>query len=268
MISKKNKRILLNVILIVAVFQAWSLGIAWRMNWEIMFADRREVVEKYLALPWNVNTIVPGPLFESTGGNTPLGTACFYKRYYAVEVLLEKGADPNFGDKRVYPPISETFSGVHPNDIDEAMEIAELLFKYGVDVNNMSTELSPLYAFGKMTGSFKTDENKEKYLQVVKYLVEKGAKVKGAELVYSGALGNHFELVKYLVEDVGMNGFFGRDGSAVSAATEVGSYEMVEYLLKQGFSATAKVPYGKTPMEYAEENNDEAMIELLKQYID
>ena len=265
---KKIKTILLIIIAGVIAFQAWSLNIAWKMNWEVRFADGREAVEKYLELPWNVNVIVPGPLFESSGGSTPLGMACFYKKYYAVEALLEKGANPNFGDRNVYPPISETFSGVNPGDIDEAMKIADLLFEYGVDIDNMPAELSPLCAFGNRTGDFKTDEEKKKYLQVVKYLVEKGAMVEGVELIYSASLGNHFELVKYLVEDIGMKEFAGRDEAAVSAAVREGSYELVAYLLEHGFDATAQVPFGKTPLEDAEENNDEAMIELLKRYID
>ena len=265
---KKFKPIILIIILIVTAWHVWSATISSRMITALR-TDNEIEIERYLELPWDVNVFVMGPLLESSGRYTSLEMACFYRNYYAVEALLERGADPNRADGDGHLPISQVFSHLYMGNIDEAMKIADLLFEYNVDVANIKNmEGNPLYMFSKASGLFKTDEEKEKYFQGVKYLVEKGARCEKIDVIYNVASNNHFKLVKYIIEDVELGIISGRDEAAVSGAVEAENYEMAEYLLEYGFSATAKVPHGKTPMEYAEENKDEEMVELLKRYID
>jgi len=65
-------------------------------------------------------------------------------------------------------------------------------------------------------------------LDIVKYLVEKGAKIDESSVSYAARNGN-LELVKYLVEKGAKIGF-----DAVSYAAGNGNLELVEYLLEKG----------------------------------
>jgi ankyrin repeat protein len=103
----------------------------------------------------------------------------------------------------------------------DLQEIKKLV-QNGVDVNTQD----------KYGNSALMQASKYSYLDVVKYLVQKGAHTKNAlqEAAYHG----HFEIVKYLVK----NGVDADEG--VQNAVTQGHTDMVKYLLEKGAKVNAK----------------------------
>lgn len=100
------------------------------------------------------------------------------------------------------------------------------------------------------------------HLEVVKYLVSKGADVrwKSSRALQRAARMGHLNIVKYLVE-VGSN-IHADDDFAIAEATKMGHLEVVKYLVEQGSNLSS---YGNRAVHNAIENGREDVLEYLKQ---
>ncbi|PLT31019.1 ankyrin repeat domain-containing protein [Peribacillus deserti] len=110
--------------------------------------------------------------------------ALLYKNKGAVQLLLEKGADPNKLNQHGQGAFNLAISS---NQTD--LGILEILLHFGADIN-----LKNKWNAGSLNAAAGSGD-----LNVVRYLVEKGAKV-NSDALDSAAFGNHKDVVDYLVK--------------------------------------------------------------------
>ena len=135
---------------------------------------------------------------DSVYGNTLLMLAVMNKQFTSFKILLEKGADVNIhntfdGTSALIYACSNKFYGI---------EFAQLLVAHGSDVNDIetgerrkgnSTRLTPLMA-----------ASKDNWLDMVKYLISKGANVNyqnefGQSALNQSVLLRNYEVTYYLL---------------------------------------------------------------------
>jgi ankyrin repeat protein len=103
-------------------------------------------------------------------------------------------------------------------------------------------------------------------LEVIKYLVEKGANVNhennyGETSLTRASVGN-LEVVKYLVEN-GAADLTNNLNKSLLKASQHGNLEVVEYLVEKGADINYKDKYGKTSLLYASQNGYLEVVEYL-----
>ncbi|MHA7059786.1 ankyrin repeat domain-containing protein [Aquimarina sp. M1] len=121
--------------------------------------------------------------------NSALHLSCAGKHIQPTEVLIENGADVNIDNGNKKPPLVNAVKG------EGSMEIINLLLNNGADINYGSGNGTPLM----FAISYKN-------LVLVKYLLEKGAKIKGLTnragedtLEFAKRVGDK-EILSYLIE--------------------------------------------------------------------
>lgn len=136
---------------------------------------------------------------DSVYGNTLLMLAIMNKQFNSFKALLEKGADLNIhntfdGTSALIDACSNKFYGI---------EYAQLLVAHGADVNDIetgerregnSTRLTPLIA-----------ASEDNWLDMVKYLISKGANVNyqnefGQSALSQSVLLRNYEVTYYLLQ--------------------------------------------------------------------
>lgn len=139
--------------------------------------------------------------------------------------------------------------------------VKELLGK-GVSCNAVDSEGISAFEWAAITGN----------LELVTYLTNQGVNIKDSAALYWASSGEHFEVVKFLVEHgalVNKKGELGR--TALHQASKYGYYKIISYLLDHGALAKIQDDDGKTPLDKAKEwrdfhtdNNSIACVEILE----
>ncbi|AAV51137.1 putative ankyrin repeat protein [Acanthamoeba castellanii mimivirus] len=170
-------------------------------------------VIRYINKLFRVNDelVIGNKLFESSGINNYLLTACKYGHCKLVKYFVECGADIHY--KTDYALQLACKYGY--------LEIVKYLVKKGANINTDDCYAVQL-------------ASREGHLKIVKYLVELGTNVrKDRDLAFRWSVeNNHLSVTKYLVE-------LGSDvrsekNYAIKKSCEYGYFEMTQYLMNQG----------------------------------
>lgn len=197
---------------------------------------------------------------------TPLVAACKKGNEAMVRMLIEHGADINQPDNYTgNTPLLAALHGGKANRFSLAMYVIER----GADIHTVSNgNISPFKA-----ALFISEKDDEKTISenetLIQYLLEHGvdhniSDIENA-LTYSAHYKNRFA-VQYLVEHqyYDVNCKDKRGNTALIVATKYGDAEIVKLLLDLGADATLTDKEGKTALDHAKSNRDEAIISLLE----
>ncbi len=177
-----------------------------------------------------------------------------------VELLLQRGADPNIQSRRGRNTLSNTIKN---NSQDIAQAIVQLLIKYGADVtiDQKILHIAAHYANA----------------ETVELLIEAGANINfysrfGYGGIYEGTplyISTKYENVKVIElllnrgADVNAKDF-GGDGP-LHCATKSNNVEIIKLLLNRGADVNAKGTYGCTPLHWAVGSKNPEFIRLFLQ---
>ncbi len=212
---------------------------------------------------------------------TPLEVACEEGDLATVKKLIKNGAYVKHieGEASSYAgyasPLSFALLKYQSNDF----ETIQLLLQEGatpIDYQkNEKEEASIILAIKLVVNKEDDPDALVTSTKLVKLFVEKGADLNakskygfgsGNVLTYA-SLGNNLELVKYLIEekDKDLNWPNDKDTTPLMLSVFTDNYPVVtEYLLEKGADKTIVDQFGKTAMDYAEENGTREAIKLLK----
>jgi ankyrin repeat protein len=160
----------------------------------------------------------------NSDGITPLWKATLAKDTVAMKILLDNKANPNAPTKGGATPI---FIPTNNGNLD----LIKILIRYGADVNYSNNEykLTPL-----------RNAARNGYLEVVRFLVEKGAIIdaraadNATALIASCGRG-HIECVRFLIQNGANINVKDKDGDTpLINACANGRFEVVKLLMEKG----------------------------------
>ena len=208
----------------------------------------------------------------------PLVEACYYGNMQAVQVLLDNGADPNYGIKGHLTPIDAVL--IRKRDHTLTMKMLEVLIDNGADVDLTAYGSQPLFKAADRLGRGNPEYNAE-YEEIICLLLKSGAGIRATAGEYEGNTVLHYavrgtsaEFVDGLIRDyfddvdpVGMNGetpiidtvkyhSASRDPKACA--------EIIKVLLDRGADKNAVDDNGKNAYDYAMEKGLDSLDEMLK----
>lgn len=174
------------------------------------YNGNKAIVEFFINEGYEVNIV--------RGKNTPLQAAIFGEHLDIAEVLLEKGANPNYG----------TYSPLHYAIIKENLELVKLLYKYG----------GTIFIKGQKKYSPLMIAIVHRNFEIIKYLVENGEDVnfvnhKKVTPLYLACEIGEIDYVQYLLDhgakpiDDALN--------PLSIALLIGKTDIIKLLLEHGF---------------------------------
>jgi serine/threonine-protein phosphatase 6 regulatory ankyrin repeat subunit B len=228
-------------------------------------------------------------------GQTALFEAAAYGQLEVVKLLLDKRASVNFV---VHDSAEGDDPGCTPLLLaaeNGQLEVVKLLLEKGADVNAKSSyntihqSATPLIGATKVTADYKrlglasppgsrvVTKRRHGYLEVVKTLLDNGAKVDvtdnfGHTALYYASSNGQLEVVRLLLEKGAGADVQGdnRNGTPLLLAAQNGDVEIVKLLLAKGADPNAEtnevVGRGKrwTPLKIAEANGFTNVVELLR----
>ncbi len=195
-------------------------------------------------------------------------------------MLIKKGAyvkhieGEECSSHRYSSPLSYSLRTYHPNDF----EMVQLLLREGAtpnDYQNNENEEAPIILALKIVTADDDQIALAVSTKIFKLLEKNGADLDeerkfgftGGNVLTYAALGNNLELVKYLVEekDKDVNWADKTGGTPLMLSMFTDNDPVVtEYLLEKGADKTIVDQFGKTAMDYAEENGNNEAIKLLR----
>ncbi len=240
-------------------------------------ATVRAVLEKYPGLKNTYRYTFPRIDISS---NTPLYEACSLKydedSLEIIKLLLENGANPNKGSNVVdVLPLTRVLTC----SSDVKYQAAWFLIEAGADIMNVDRS----YTFASAIVSSipaNTDSAQDEALELMKYAIENTdiyitppMKPQTISSIYGMAACNgHTSIVRYLIE----SGYYkindivdDYNRSALIVAVRGyadfnDTYPMCRLLLELGIDKDITDVYGKTALDYAIENENQGLIELLR----
>lgn len=241
--------ILLPITIPLTAYYYWRVPEAWESGLLIGSIENNDLsgVRQYIEAGADVNSTFIGP--------TPLYFAIKNENVEIVKFLLEKGANANFQNNAIYDK-----SLLYLAAEKENIEIVELLLKKSADANATSCDLFRRcnYLFFYVIERYSNlPPKKDKRLEIIRLLLEKGRADVNATLAEDGTSPLHYavekkhniQIVKQLVEH-GAN-VNGKDVYQQTPLYDAASKEIAQYLLQQGADPTVKNGSGETPLEHA-----------------
>jgi len=185
--------------------------------------------------------------------------------YELMELFLEHGYDINSSMDMNCPPALSTAIRDKP--------LAEWLLSHGADPNAETGpwDMTPL-SFAVHNGTF----------EVVRLFFEHGGSVEHGQLLHHAVLRDTPDcaaMVSYLLDqgapinetmyqnrpDNLVRFWYGRPGTALQRAAELGKWEVVNLLLERGADPSIRDNHGRLPVETAEEFGQDEVVERLRQ---
>lgn len=182
--------------------------------------------------------------FLETTPQTPLAVACRKGDLEMVELLLEYGATAEYIQGTGWSPLRETLFYYHPDDV----EVVKLLLENGADSNISEDEL-PVFVAADMVPKV-YDSSKKNGTVFVDGYDENTAK-------------GITEIVTILLDEKSVNITSKSGETLLIKAVKKENVYLVNYLVSQSCDVTIKDVYGKNALDYALENGNEEIIELL-----
>lgn len=217
----------------------------------------------------NVNTFNKNN-FE---GISPLSFALIHEKFEIAEYLIKKGASVDAKNSQgSWSPLTIVSDTYKPNKV----EMIKLLIKHGANVNLKNSDgKTPLL---NLLGYGYTNEpgKKEKEMELVDYrsfrvLIENGADIFTEDSEKRNALslasmGDNTLIARYVINerklDINKQDSYGQ--TPLVLACEYNSTETAQLLIKSGADKNIKDSSGKTAYDYALENGNKDIVELLK----
>lgn len=281
--TKHNKfkitLVISGIILILALCYNFNQVYSRKLINAIMDNDV-ERVRELIEQPGNVNSlpyIYPDILVSiDISIYYPLHWACKVGNYEMVEMLINEGADINLKDPTVSRmPLS--FAVVSASE--ERYKIIELLLDKGADSTTIDGNNSYALFECIIVRDVDDEEIREQSAVVFKRMYAENEKEKdnmhdliyASEnlLTYSGYFSNK-PIAQFLIKEKGfdVNSVSVRNETAlISSAQNKSSpfaYEYCEYLISMGADKTIRDKHGKSAYDYAIENENGELAELLK----
>ncbi|MBE6739357.1 MAG: hypothetical protein E7565_03455 [Ruminococcaceae bacterium] len=182
--------------------------------------------------------------FFETHARRPITVACEQGNLQIVRYLIEHGATAEYVEGTGWSPLRTVLFRYDQNDL----EIVKLLIENGADPNKKEDVL-PVFAAADMIP-------KEYLLQ------QNGMRVYSA--VYNREVAECItEIVIVLLQDNSINITNDFGETLLMVAVQKGNVCLVKHLLDMGCDVSIKSQKGKTALDYAKENNNDEIIELL-----
>lgn len=201
---------------------------------------------------------------------TPLYSACSNDNKDIIEILLKNGADPNYTAYALAYPL-EHLCDQGPGETTDALE---LLLKYGADPN-LYRYTPPMFRLAE-----KLENMSERFYLLacneIFCLIDNGADLINAAPTYEGYTILHFaaqqknteflsdllkrtDVRKIINEKTKQSGY-----TALICAVRGNQTEGSKILLAVGAEKSIKDNFNKTALDYAKENSNQELIELLE----
>lgn len=216
-------------------------------------AEDVKAVQELLDSGVNPNTLSLSPIadmlagFVESGPERPLSVACKTGNLKMVELLIAYGATAEPCYEAGWSPLFETIFYYQPEDV----EIVKLLLENGTDTIDDTDYELPVFIAAEM---FPEEYDSER---------ANGTYYKGGyrEDIAKGIT----EIVKILLDERSINiQHDGHKKTLLILATERENIYLAEYLVSEGCDIQIKDKYGKTAYDYAVENGNQTLIDLLK----
>ena len=264
--QKKSKKPIILIVILVAVFVLiYPTLYVESLNGAVKDNDFARV--KFLvALPGSLNY----HFFYGDGhGNTPLEVACMQSNYRMIELLLQKGANPN-APEGFRQPLDYAFGSDH----EVLFESVKLLVENGADLTlagNGEANADSLLSRHDYLDKASLEAANAEVLKTLRYIVERGASVepKHAAWKYVSCVvrNENYGVLAYLFDECGMDVnevVAPLNKTPLMEAAKLGNLKMVDFLLSYGADKSLKDTGGKTACDYAIENGHTELAEILK----
>lgn len=227
--------------------------------------DDMKRLEVLLKKPGDVNAAPFYSLFLFDRlNNVPLSEATRLGNYDAVKLLVEAGANVNKDNVGGWPPLASSLQSSSENKY----KIANYLLDHGADPeiyigNSYQDTIIEQVSWGVTS--------QEESYKLFKRLINMGVPIEsekyyGSNVIFSVASGNNILALKYLVEEknVDINRKSDIKRTPLISAARGNALDATKYLLSKGADKTAKDEDGMTAYDYAVENENQEMMDLLR----
>lgn len=198
---------------------------------------------------------------------TPLMTACENGNEEIVKLLIESGADVNKTDTVInVHPINSALDGTNQN----RYKIVLYLISKGADANLTRFGSSDVLQDSISIYDTDTEETIAEGYELFLYLLDNNAStsfsLKNNAFTWAAYMNNSTVII-HLIENnyYAVNDYDENMSTALTVAAKCNKSAIIKLLLNYGANATLKDAYDKTALDYAIENGNEEIIELLKE---
>lgn len=227
--------------------------------------DDMKRLEVLLKKPGDVNATPFYSLFLFDRlNNVPLSEASRLGNYDAVKLLVEAGANVNKDSAGGWPPLVSALQ----NSNDNTYQIVNYLLDQGA---NPKVNSGRGFQNTVIERTFFSNTSEEEAYKLFKRFLKMGVPIEseryyGNNVVFSAAFNNNVLVLKYLIEEknIDMNRKSEFKDTPLMLAAKGDAIDAVKYLLSQGADKTVKDEDGMTAYDYAVENKNQKMMDLLK----